>query len=394
MTFSASLFRPSRRLAWCAWALVFASPFAVRAEAGADTLAAKFELLHSFDGHDGHYPRHSLIMGKDGLVHGGALTSFKITRAGEFTVVNAFDKRHLGWQAKGLVQAADGLYYGGAYMGGDLKSGTAYRMTPRGKVTLLHTFDITTTEGGNPWAPFLQASDGAFYSTTSDGENGSCGSLFRLTPAGEFTVLHQFTLAPNNACGADTWALMQAKDGHIYGVTERGGASNGGAIYRWTSGGTWELLHSFQETGLPGWHPNSGLVQVADGAIYGTTYEGGENGNGAFYRFDPDTRTVSVVKAFGSELADPRHPRGELLLARDGNLYGTTIYGGEHESGAVYRLTTAGELTTVFAFPHQAKKLGYMPFAGLVEGRDGEFFGTTHYGGEFGYGTIYRLVLK
>lgn len=391
MKFSASPFRLSRRHAWCVWALALMAPFAVRAEDGA---LVKYEVLHSFDGHDGQYPLHSLIMGKDGLVHGAALTSFKITRAGEFTVVNAFDKRHLGWRAVGLVQAGDGQYYGAAYMGGDLKSGTAYRMTPKGKVTLLHTFDGFATEGGNPWAPFLLASDGAFYSTTSDSDNGSCGSLFRMTPAGELTVLHQFTLAPDNGCGADTWALMQATDGHIYGVTARGGATNSGAIYRWTSGGVWELLYSFQQAGLPGWQPNSGLVQAADGALYGTTYDGGANGNGTFYRLDPETRTVSVVKAFGSGRTDPRQPRGELLLARDGNFYGTTVYGGEHESGAVYRVTTAGEMTTIFSFPDQSKKLGYMPFAGLVEGRDGEFFGTTHYSGEFNYGTIFRLTLK
>lgn len=292
------------------------------------------------------------------------------------------------------MQAADGQYYGAAYSGGDLKGGTAYRMSPQGKVTLLHTFDTQAPEGSAPAAPFLEASDGAFYGTTTVGANGGCGSLFRLTPEGEFSVLHQFTLASDNACGAGRLALLQAKDGHLYGTTERGGAFNGGTIYRWTSGGTWELLYSFQEAGLPGWSPHSGLVQAVDGALYGTTFDGGESSNGTFYRFDVDTRTVSVIKAFDKGPTDPRQPMGELLLARDGYFCGTTVYGGDHDLGAVYRVTTTGALTMVFSFPAISKKLGYMPFAGLVEGRDGEFFGTTQNGGQFELGTIYRLKLK
>jgi uncharacterized repeat protein (TIGR03803 family) len=186
---------------------------------------------------------------------------------------------------------------------------------------------------------------------------------------------------------------MQANDGSIYGVTEYGGAFDDGTIYRWTPGGQWELLYSFGGGGQ-GTHPRSGLVQGDDGALYGITFYGGEHDRGMFYRFDPATLAVSYLTTFGPGSPQPTHPKGELLLARDGYFYGTTMYGGEHGSGSVYRLTTGGEMTTVFSFPPKAKKQSVMPMAGLVEGHDGEFFGTTETGGEFNHGTLYRLKLK
>lgn len=366
------------------------------AQAGDTAALVKVEVLHSFDGEDGAYPEHSLIMGQDGEVHGTATTSFRITREGVFTVVNAFDKRINGNWAKGLVQAADGQYYGAAYIGGNFKHGTAYRMSRGGKVTKLHDFNLASATGGYPRAPFLQARDGAFYSTTTRGDGDTCGSLFRMTPEGAVTSLHTFLAQPDNGCSGFTWALMQASDGHIYGTTEYAGAHEGGTLYRWTPDGTWQLLHSFGETADHGKTPSSGLAQGPDGQLYGVT-KGGGHGTGTIYRFDPATGTVTTLHRFPSRLDDPlgpSEPRGELVLASDGHFYGVTLQGGEHQSGTVFRLSISGEVTTLYSFPDQAEGKGFMPFAGLVEGRDGEFFGTTHYGGKFNRGIVYRLKLK
>ncbi|MEK8030345.1 choice-of-anchor tandem repeat GloVer-containing protein [Ideonella sp. DXS29W] len=394
MTLFASLFRRSSCSVWPVCALALAAALPASAETATNAAPAVYELLHSFDVWDGYNFRHTLVIGDDGRVRGGDGRAFRIDRSGDgFAVLNDFTKRRLGRWPQGQVLASDGKYYGVAAEGGDLGGGTVYRMTPGGKVTLLHAFDPNSTSAGNPHAPLLEAADGAFYGTTNGIVNGPCGSLFRLTRAGEFSVLHPFSHDPGNGCTPDAMKLTQARDGSIYGVTEYGGAFDRGTIYRWTRSGAWELLYSFGAHGQ-GSHPRSGLVQGADGAFYGITIFGGEHDTGMFYRFDPNTLTASFLTSFGAGGPAPVQPNGELLLARDGLFYGTTMYGGKNESGTVYRVTPAGEMTTIFSFPGRGTQQSVMPMAGLVEGRDGEFFGTTETGGEFNHGTLYRLKLK
>jgi uncharacterized repeat protein (TIGR03803 family) len=392
MTISASLFRSSRRLTWGAWALTCSVPLSAwgAAEAPLGTL----ERMHSFNGKDGKIATSTLIMGSDGRVHGAADTSFRMKRSGEFKVVNAFNVKALGTSASGLTQGTDGQYYGVTMSAGEHKAGTAYRMTPQGEVTVLHHFDLHAPEGGIPATPLLQASDGAFYGTTSNGGDGGRGSLFRVSADGDFKVLHHFSLASSNVWASPEVPLLQASDGHLYGTTRGGGAFNSGAIYRWKLDGKWDVLYSFQHGSGGGDTPASDLVQAPDGMLYGTTESGGDHGGGTFYRFNPGTEAVTLLYHFSTASMGVSHPVGTLLRARDGYFYGVATLGGKNDKGGVFRLSTAGEYTQVHDFPAASEMLGYLPQAGLVEANDGVFFGTFLFGGEFNQGAIYRLKLN
>lgn len=161
--------------------------------------------------------------------------------------------------------------------------------------------------------------------------------------------------------------------------------------------GAHQTIHTF--TGTPaGAQPMSALLEAADGLLYGTTMGGGNDDGGSVYRFDPTTNIVTTLYSFDRDLANPmgHGPKGDLMQARDGYFYGTTAYGGDWDNcpyyghrGSIFRMDMAGNTTLVHRFSGGLD--GELAFAGLVEGPNGTLFGTTRYGGEFGRGTVFRL---
>ncbi len=134
--------------------------------------------------------------------------------------------------------------------------------------------------------------------------------------------------------------------------------------------------------------PMRGLIQVSDGNFYGTTFGGGTNGTGTLFKITPDG-AESVLWNFGSG-TDGYSPGGNLLQAGDGTIYGTTYYGGPHGSGTVFSITLAGAETVLWGFG--AGNDGQRPEAGLSQGHDGYFYGTTAGGGQSGSGTVFRIT--
>jgi len=357
-----------------------------------------YRVMHSFEGPDGQNPRSDLIVGSDGKIHGVTSyggrrdiggTSFRMALSGQMSVLHRFEQRN-GLQPSGLMLGVDGMYYGVASRGGSLRGGTVYRMAPYGHVTVLHSFDTTLPEGRSPTAPLLQASDGQLYGTTRLGGGGNGdGSIFRISTNGDFQVLHQFGKGKDNGSGTSA-QLMQADDGQLYGVTHLGGKYFSGTIYRLTLAGTFEVLHSFVRSGDDGSNPTSQLIQNPDGYLYGTCVWGGVHGSGTLFRFSPATGELTVLHHF------PRHtnPSGNLVLARDGSFYGVTTGGGKFQGGTIFRLTPNGDFTQLHSFSAPGTSGGYYPSGGLVETSDGEFYGTTSAGGDHDKGTVYRLRVK
>jgi len=214
---------------------------------------------------------------------GGYGTVFKITPTGILTTLHRFDGTD-GDGASGLVQATNGNFYGTTAGGGTSSAcimgtscGTVFEINPAGKLTTLHSFN--GTDGGNPYAGLVQAANGNFYGTTSSGGTSDacydgCGTIFEITPAGNLTTLHSFDGSDGSDPGA---GLVQATDGNFYGTTYQGGASANcshgcGTMFEITPAGTLTTLHSFDSTDGQG--PN-GLVQATNGSFYGTTGTGG-----------------------------------------------------------------------------------------------------------------------
>jgi uncharacterized repeat protein (TIGR03803 family) len=293
-----------------------------------------------------------------------------------------------------LVQGSDGSFYGTTRNGGRYNDGTVFRISPTGVYTNVYSFDIdgTPTDGQNPFAGLVQGSDGNFYGTTFIGGTNSDGTVFRISPGGSETTLYQFS------CGSDGanpyyGRLVQGSDSDFYGTTAYGGTNSDGTVFKITSAGTMTTLHEFNSSG--GNEPLGDLVQGSDGDFYGTTYGGGTNDYGTVFKMTSTGTLTSLYQFSGG--SEGQYPESGLVQGNDGNFYGTTRYGGTtnfngigyYGYGTLFKITSAGTLTTLHAFNLSD---GFEPIAGLVQGSDGDFYGTTYEGGTNGYGTVFKFT--
>jgi len=357
--------------------------------------------LHSFTFDDGANPNFATpTQGRDGNVYattsiGGSKTvkcfcgtAFKITPQGALTSFS-FDGTDGAIPDAGLVLGRDGLLYGTTSTGVASGSGEVFRLNPQtGAVTVLHSF--AGSDGASPEAPITLGPGGKYYGTTSAGGSTNNGTVFSITPSGKFTSLHSFSGADGaNPVGG---ALTLGSDGALYGVTIFGGNGTRGTIFRITGSGTFTNLYDFD--GTNGSNPNGTLLLAADGNMYGTT--SGDDTFGTVFKLTP-AGVVTVLHRF--DIGD--NPSAGLVQASDGKLYGTTFFGGRHGEGSIFSITTDGTLNTIYSFPSFDHLDGANPF-GLMQHTDGKFYGTTSQGGtsvncdsfdSIGCGTVFSLDL-
>jgi len=388
--------------------------------------AQKLTTLHSFHSTDGAGPSAGLVQGGDGNYYGATAfngannggTVFKITPSGALSTLYNFCSQggsnctDGSMPFAGLVQGSDGNLYGTTAHGGANNAGTVFKITPGGVLTTLYSFCSQSgcTDGENPSAGLVQASDGNFYGTTAiGGANGNYGTVFKITPGGALTTLYSF--CPQGSPCPDgsipEAALVQGSDGNFYGTTKDLGAHGGGTVFKITSGGALNTLYSFCSQGgsscTDGENPYAGLVQGSDGNFYGTTAFGGANNGypsfgGTVFKITPGG-TLSTLYSFCAQTGctDGSLPFAVLVQGSDGNFYGTTFNGGANGNyGTVFKITPGGALTTLYAFCSvYLCEDGENPWAGLVQGTDGNFYGTTYEGGASSpnYGTVFKLSL-
>ena len=257
-----------------------------------------------------------------------------------------------------LVQGTDGNFYGTTTQGGSpvSSSGTVFQMTPLGTITILHQFfDGTVTNDGRfPYGALVQAADGNFYGTTIDGGSSvfhgiGHGSLFRITPAGAETILHGFGdgTVTNDGQNPQT-GLVQGLDGSLYGTTDFGGVAGQGTVFSLTAAGGYSVLHSFGDGTVANdasdptpaqaqFTPT--LIAGPDGNCYGMTEFGGFTNRGALFQITP-AGVVTILHSFGDGTVsdDGIYPTGNLILGVDGNIYGLTGLGGASGNGTLFKV--------------------------------------------------------
>jgi uncharacterized repeat protein (TIGR03803 family) len=305
-----------------------------------------------------------------------------------FTTLLGFDGTDGANSTAGLVRATDGNFYGTTSEGGTNNDGTVFRISPSGALTTIYSFcsKSACSDGANPMGALIQASDGNLYGTTGS------GTVFKITLRGTLTTLG------GTGGQSPLVGLVQGKDGNFYGTTARGGANtctlrpgyrvSCGTVFKITPSGTVTTLASFSQAN--GFTPSSPLIQATDGNFYGTTPDGGANypGFGTVFKVTP-SGTLTVLHSFDG--ADGEKSFAALVEGRDGNFYGTTSFGGGNANygGTVFKITASGTLTTLHSF---GSGDGTGASAGLLQATDGNFYGTTSGFGVSNTGTVFKIT--
>jgi uncharacterized repeat protein (TIGR03803 family) len=233
----------------------------------------------------------------------------------------------------------------------------------------------------------VQAADGDFYGTTYEGGAFGAGTAFKMTRAGTVTILHDFAgyIGSGPDGGYPASGLIQATDGNFYGTTQFGGSGSGGTVFKMTPTGVVTVVHRFL-CPSEGCQPQAPLIQAADGNLYGTTSFGGPlvYYGGSLFKISPDG-TYAVLHAFAG--GDGAEPTTALLQAADGNFYGTTAGGGAQSGGTIFKMAPNGSVTILHAI---ADGEGFR-FSALVQGADGNFYGTSQYY-PFEGGAVFKMT--
>ena len=390
---------------------------------GGGTAGPSFATLHGFTGSPADGSNWSTVtQGSDGNFYGTAATGgpfnpacatnltgcgmlFRLSPSGAFTVLHNFTGNTLDHRQDpiypygALLQASDGNFYGTTSEGASV-----FRMTPSGSVSTL------TFLGGGSYADLIQGGDGNLYGTTALGGEGTCpadrsalchptsgeGTVFRVSLSGSLTTLKVFS---GGADGARPYGgLVIGPDGAFYGTTRGGGGSARGTVFRITSGGAFSTIHTF--TGADGSFPYPRLTLGGDGNLYGvTTNGGGGQDAGVVFRVSPGG-AYSVLHVFtGFSVPDPNprpgvpldgaFPAAPLVAAADGTFVGVSASGGQFAGGTVFKISPAGTYAQLFTFAGNAE--GSSPIW-LIRGGDGALYGNCQYGGVRNMGAIFKIT--
>ncbi|MGI4789348.1 MAG: choice-of-anchor tandem repeat GloVer-containing protein [Janthinobacterium lividum] len=321
-----------------------------------------------------------------------------------FDSYNSSSQNTSGSSPVGLIGGPGGTFYGAAQSGGVSGDGTLFKVQSDGTgFRVLHSFGSSDGAAGN----LVLGTGGLLYGTEPNGGTNSSGAVFSLAPDGSgFTSLYSFTATDDNGNNPDgvspTGSLVQGSSGILYGETQFGGPSGEGGVYKINADGSgFTVLHSFGGSDSDGEYPAGGLIAGTDGTLYGVTEFGGNGDSGTVFKLNPDGSGYTLLYQFTDDSdqlvnADGAVPITALTLGNDGLLYGVTVVGGTGGTGTIFRIGTGGTgFMVMHAFSATDSQSdnsdGAFPNAALVKDKNGNFYGPTVAGGSSGLGTLYRL---
>jgi uncharacterized repeat protein (TIGR03803 family) len=363
---------------------------------------------------DGAVPTGGLIADTAGnlygnTIYGGVTTDnggvvFKLTPSGDESVLYSF---HNGvpddgyWPGGLLTMDTQGNLYGSTERGGSHSlhvghgDGTAFKLGPNGTETILYSFGANSTDGVDPYSGMVRDAAGNLYGTTNLGGVYAAGILFRLTPEGVETVLHNFANDSTDG-GYPLASLIMDRNGNLYGTAASGGSGGGGTVFELTAQGSYQILYSFTG-GSDGSLPLASLTLDSQGNLYGTTYRANADCctnyyQGTVFKLTPGSSgswQETILYNFIQQGDSCQQPASNIVFDSHGNLYGTTNQGGTWRGGCLFELSPAGKLTILHDFGEGTD--GIAPDGSLVFSK-GNLYGITGAGGENAEGTVFKFV--
>jgi uncharacterized repeat protein (TIGR03803 family) len=308
------------------------------------------------------------------------------TAATTYAQLHAFTTAEAQCPNGALLLSKDGSLYGMTQDGGATGNGTVYALDPSGALRILHSFSRGKKDGATPNGSLIEVG-GVLYGVTRAGGAANRGVAFKLTKQGQFTLLHAFAGDIDGIWPQGP--LVLATDGNFYGTTGGEGVSGGGTLFRMDTAGNVTTLWSMELSGDGPSEPRGGLTQASDGRLYGTSFGGGADGVGTVYSYDLDG-TKTVVHAF---VGRAMLPDSGVMQGRDGAFYGTTSTDSQIAAGVAFRVTATDDYTDLHQFSN-AEGEGWGPMGRLVEPRDDVFLGTAQIGGTDNGGAVYRMTVS
>jgi uncharacterized repeat protein (TIGR03803 family) len=366
------------------------------------------KFIHLFKASGLYFPEAELTEGPDGLLYGttdfdsrnGDGGVFGIKPSGhEFSAIHFFDG-HDGSSPNALAVGSDGAFYGTTLLGGkysdphaNVSGGVAFKLSASGQFTLLHAFGGPKDDGTGPaYIRLVQAPDGFFYGATELGGANNGGTLFKMSAAGKVTKLHDFVGQSGTTDGSfPTGGLVLATDGYLYGQTVTGGTYSSGVIYRISTGGDYGVVYEFGGPPDDLVYPESHLTQGSDGMLYGVATLGGAYQFGAIFRMPPGGQPEIFYSFTPAEFMGGEGFPNPVILASDGFVYGTSLYGGPLGLGMVYRVSPHGKFQMIYFFGQDDTQTAY-PAAGLIQASNGNLYGVAA-GGALGWGGVFEVRL-
>jgi uncharacterized repeat protein (TIGR03803 family) len=351
-------------------------------------------ILLNFQGPpNGSSPSSSLVLDSAGNLfgateYGGAINQgvvFKLDANGTLTLPHNFSGGTDGaFPLAAVIRDSNGNLYGTTIDGGTAFFGTVYKISPNGTETVLHNFG-GPGDGANPECALIRDSKGNLYGTTEGGGLLNSGTVFKLDSANNETILYSFQNGDDG--GFPIAGVVRDSAGNLYGTAETGGSANLGVVFKLDPSGKETVLHAFTG-GSDGAYPVGGVVLDADGNLYGTTSEGGSANFGTVYKIDASGE--AILHSF-TGFPDGANPQSGVAIDSAGNLYGTAPFGGANNSGMVYKIPKGGSESVFFSF--EFGPTGALPSGGVILDSAGNLYGTAAQGGLNGsdYGVIYRL---
>ena len=378
--------------------MTFLIVFGLTALASAQT----FTTLYSFTGGtDGSEPAAGMIRDLAGNLYGttseggdlncnypyGCGAVYRLNPAGIETVLHSFSETDGQNPYATVIRDSVGNIYGTTANGGN--GGTVFKIDTAGNETVLHSFS-GGTDGSTPWQGLVMGKSGAVFGTTAYGGSSYVGTVFKVSRAGKFTLLHTFTGGPSDGAEPINGHLTMDKSGNLYGATTGGGANNGGMLYRLSQKGRLSVLHSFQTS--DGGAPYGTVVVDKLGNLYGTAYT---NDYGTIWKLSKGGK-MTILHNFAGGTSDGCSPTDGVARDSKGNLYGVTPFCGANSAGVLYELSASGKYTVLHNFDLPD---GRFPVGEVVRTSKGKLFGVTSQGGtgnncywKYACGTVWSYV--